>query len=156
MATVPIYEDSVAEMRGLIIERSVNIESLVNVIISMHFFKVPRLDFIEMVLEDEYFSAGTRVSILERLVKIDSSLLGKIRELHKIRNVFAHRIANRTTNTNKSSQVVAKGKDGQEIDFSLKADQFHKLADEVEQALVIISRSYISKLDDNLQKLFKI
>ena len=82
------------EKRGDIVEKFINIENLVSLIISRHY--VPIKDgistkFTSEVLFDEYFNFGLKVKILVKILGEESSWTQELRVLSKIRSAFAHR-----------------------------------------------------------------
>jgi len=81
----------VTKARGEVIESFINLETLINAIISQHYFKKVRQDFFFELLYNQSFNFGLRISILEKIVpKIDRNKLDKLRKLNAIRNYFAH------------------------------------------------------------------
>ena len=83
--------DELIKARGEIIEKFINLETLINAIISQHYFKKVRQDFFFELLYNQSFNFGLRISILEKIVSdIDSSKIEKLRKLNAIRNYFAH------------------------------------------------------------------
>ena len=83
--------EEISLLRAEVIDKSINIEWLINSIISQHFFGKPRIDFVSLVLYDEYCSFALKRRVL---IKIKPELAGKtehaINRLNTIRNYFAH------------------------------------------------------------------
>ena len=68
-----IDKDKLSKYRSEVIEKSINIEWIINAIISQHYLKRVILPFVLEVLYDEYFSFALRRNILKKIIKdIDS------------------------------------------------------------------------------------
>ena len=80
----------ISEYRSEVIEKFINIECLMNAIISQHYFKRVVLPFFLEVLYDEYFSFALRRRVLGKIVKIDAKIIENLNRLNTIRNYFAH------------------------------------------------------------------
>jgi len=79
------------ERRAEVIERFINIEQVVNAIISQHYFGKQALPFILRVLYDEGFNFGMKRRILEKIVpELDKGTREHLGRLNNIRNLFAH------------------------------------------------------------------
>ena len=84
-------KDELSKYRAEVIEKSINIEWIINAIISQHYFKQVRLPCLLEVLYDEYFSFALRRNILKKIIKdIDSQKIQDLNRLNTIRNYFAH------------------------------------------------------------------
>ena len=84
-------KDTLSRYRSEVIERFINIEWLINAIISQHYFKRVILPFVLEVLYDTSFSFALRRNILKKIVKdIDSKKAEDLNRLNNIRNYFAH------------------------------------------------------------------
>ncbi len=84
-------KDTLSKYRSEVIERFINIEWIINAIISQHYFKKPLKPFLFEVLYDEYFSFALKRRILEKIIKnIDSQKVQELNRLNTIRNYFAH------------------------------------------------------------------
>jgi hypothetical protein len=84
-------KDKLSKYRSEVIERFINIETLVDAIICQHYFKKMLINFYLEVLYDEYFSFGLKRRILEKIVKnINSQKMQDLNRLNTIRNYFAH------------------------------------------------------------------
>lgn len=82
---------ALARARGEVIEKFINLEWVINAIISQHYFGAVRIYFVLEVLYDEYCSFGLRRRILEKIIpKIDRKQLDGLNRLNTIRNYFAH------------------------------------------------------------------
>jgi hypothetical protein len=86
-----MVREELSKRRSDVIEKFINIESIINAIISQHYFKKVLINFYFEVLYDEYFSFALRRRILTKIVSdIDKDKLEKINRLNTIRNFFAH------------------------------------------------------------------
>jgi hypothetical protein len=83
--------DELTKARGEVIEKFINLETIINAIISQHYFKKVRQDFFFELLYNQSFNFGLRISILEKIVpNIDRIKVEKLRKLNAVRNYFAH------------------------------------------------------------------
>ena len=62
-------KENISKYRAEVIEKFINIESIIDVIISQHYFKLPNKSFIFEVLYDEYFSFALKRRILEKIIR---------------------------------------------------------------------------------------
>ena len=84
-------KDKISKYRAEIIVQFINIEKVINAIISQHYFKKVLLPFYLEVLYDEYFTFALRRRILEKIIKnINKQRVGDLNRLNTIRNYFAH------------------------------------------------------------------
>jgi hypothetical protein len=85
-------ECKIKERRAEIIERSINIESIVSTVICQHYLKLADMKFITEVLYDESFTVGLKLNILNKFIKEPEykDLVQNLRRLNRIRNIFAH------------------------------------------------------------------
>ena len=85
-------KETLSKYRAEVIERFINIETLIDAIICQHYFKRMLISFYLEVLYDEYFSFGLKRRILEKIVKddIDNKKVQELNRLNTIRNYFAH------------------------------------------------------------------
>src|ERR1700736_1318213 len=79
-----------AAARANVIERAINIESLLDVIISQHYLGKVTKKFLFEVLYDEYFNFGLKSKIFGKIVA-DQAWVHKLNRAASIRNYFAHR-----------------------------------------------------------------
>ena len=83
--------DLVSKYRSEVIERFINLEWLINAIISQHYFNKTYRPFMMEVLYDESFSFSLRKNILIKISPdFDKRILQKIFRMNTIRNYFAH------------------------------------------------------------------
>jgi hypothetical protein len=83
-------ETNLTKARGEIIEKFINIETIVGAIISQHYLKIVHFPFLTEVLADEYFNFGLKVKILRKIFPDDAATLEQLARLNAIRNYFAH------------------------------------------------------------------
>lgn len=83
-------EGKISKYRSEVIEKSINVETLINAIISQHYLKRVDNDFYFEVLYDEYFTSALRRRILEKIVDIEGQMKNDLGRLFNIRNYFAH------------------------------------------------------------------
>jgi hypothetical protein len=88
-------EKTLSQMRAEVIEKLINIEIIINAIISQHYLKKVVKPFLLEVLYDEYFSFALRRRILEKILKksipnYDKKQIEDLNRLNTIRNYFAH------------------------------------------------------------------
>jgi len=84
-------EQALSQARGEVIEKFINLETLINAIISQHYFGKLIQPFFLEVLYDEYCTFGLKRRILTKIVpNIDKGQVDKLNRLNTIRNYFAH------------------------------------------------------------------
>jgi len=83
--------ESVPILRSKVIESFINLECLVNAIITQHYFKRGYLPFLLEVLYDENCSFALKRNVLLKIVKdFDENIKNDLYRLNTIRNIFAH------------------------------------------------------------------
>jgi hypothetical protein len=86
-----VDKETLSKYRAEVIERFINIETLVDAIICQNYFKKMLINFYLEVLYDEYFSFGLKRRVLEKITKdVDSQKMQDLYRLNTIRNYFAH------------------------------------------------------------------
>jgi len=95
MEGINVDRERLKELRGIVIEKMINLETIISVIISQHYFKKVRKDFLLEVLYDEYFSFGLKRRIFEKIIKktpgdFNKPYVDDLNRLNTIRNLFAH------------------------------------------------------------------
>lgn len=86
--------NKIAQYRGVIIHDSINIEALIGAIIAIYFARDNKNnEFNRKVIDDEYFSFGLKIRILDKL-NLDTyhCFFEDIRRINSIRNTFAHNV----------------------------------------------------------------
>ena len=86
--------NKIAQYRGVIIHDSINIEALMGAIIAIYFVRDDKNnEFNRKVTDDEYFSFGLKIRILEKLnQEVYPQFFEDIRRINNIRNIFAHKV----------------------------------------------------------------
>lgn len=84
-------EKTVSLMRAEVIEKFINLQTIINAIISQHYFKKVYMPFFFEVLYDEYCSFALKRRILEKIVPdLNTKQIQDLNRLNTIRNYFAH------------------------------------------------------------------
>ena len=87
-------KDKISKYRSEVIESFINVEWIINAIISQHYIKRVEQSFLFEVLYDEYFTFALRRRILEKIIKnndkLDKQKVQDLNRLNTIRNYFAH------------------------------------------------------------------
>jgi hypothetical protein len=86
--------NKIAQYRGVIIHDSISIEALIGSIIAIYFVKDDKNnEFNRKIIDDEYFSFGLKIKILEKLnIETYNEFFEDIRRINNIRNLFAHQV----------------------------------------------------------------
>ena len=87
-------EDELTELRGEVMEGMIDLETMINCIISVRYLGKLDNDFYYEVLYDENFNLGLKINILAKILPSEKTHLKHIdnlRRLSVIRNHFAHR-----------------------------------------------------------------
>lgn len=81
----------IALYRSEIIEKFINVEKIMNLIISQYYFKKVRIDFLLDVLYNQYSNFALRLEIIKKILpEFDSKIEYDLRKLNVTRNYFAH------------------------------------------------------------------
>lgn len=87
-------KSNISEYRSEVIEKFINIETLINAIICHHYFHRVIMSFFLEVLYDEHFNFSLRRNIFEKILKklgkYENNKIQNLHKLNKIRNYFAH------------------------------------------------------------------
>lgn len=91
---IKILNNKIAQYRGVIIHDSINVEALMRAIIAIYFARDDKNnEFNRKVIDDEYFSFGLKVRILEKLnLEVYKGFFEELRRINNIRNTFAHQV----------------------------------------------------------------
>lgn len=83
--------NSISALRSEVIEKTINIEWLIHVIISQHYFGRVRIDFVSEVLYDEQcpFALKRRI-VLKLCPGLQGETEQQLNRINTIRNFFAH------------------------------------------------------------------
>ncbi len=132
-------KDKLSKYRAEVIERFVNVEWIINAIISQHYFKRVVMPFLLEVLYDEYFTFGLKRRILEKIVKdIDNQKVQELNRLNTIRNYFAHcnqEIFEISDTKKERGKIIDPRNVKKEIDFEGLYVEFMGIAGGVEEYL---------------------
>lgn len=135
---------SISKYRSEVIERSINIEALMDSIISQHYFKRVVMEFLLEVLYDEYFSFALKRRIIEKIIdNIDQQQLQNLNRVNTIRNYFAHvgqDIFYGKTPPSKDRQgsIPDPRRPDRSIDFKKLYDEFNQIFGNVERYLASV------------------
>lgn len=143
-----LVDESISKCRSEVIERTINIESIINSIISQHYFGRVLMPFLLEFLYDEYCTFALKRRVLEKIVPdIDKKKVQDLNRLNTIRNYFAH--CNQVliegpdpTDPTAVSKVIDPRKPDRGIDFKELHKEFLEIAGPVEKYLV---RVYMAK-----------
>lgn len=100
-----INREKIIKQRGEIIDKFINMEWIINAIISQWYMSKVEKEFIMEVLYDEYFSFSLKRRIIEKIFSERASsklrpklryMLDSLNRLNSIRNYFAHCTENMT------------------------------------------------------------
>jgi hypothetical protein len=131
-----------SKYRAEVIERFINIEWMINAIISQYYLKKVIKPFILEVLYDEYFSFALRRRILEKILKktdkYDSNIMNNLYRLNTIRNYFAHCGQEFIDFSDKElkGRIIDPKDTEKELDFASLHREFMEKAGEIEKYLV--------------------
>ncbi|MFA5061402.1 MAG: hypothetical protein WC494_03760 [Candidatus Pacearchaeota archaeon] len=91
---INVIANKIAQYRGVIIHDSISIEAMLGAIIAIYFVKDNKNnEFNRKVIDDEYFSFGLKIRVLEKLnFEVYSQFFEDIRRMNNIRNIFAHHV----------------------------------------------------------------
>jgi hypothetical protein len=127
--------EDLSEARANVIERAINIETLLDAIISQHYIGRVTRKFLFEVLYDEYFNFGLKVKIFSQITS-EQSWVHKLNRLASIRNHFVHRGRLTVDFERGEEPFVPDPKNvAKSIDFDGLYTEFGKLADALETFL---------------------
>jgi hypothetical protein len=136
-------KEEISKYRSEVIERAINIEWLMSIVICQHYFKKVMDKFLFEVMYDEYCSFALKRRIIEKIVNEGSINIQKLNRIITIRNYFAHRNQEIVSKASPEQPFVPDPRDTDKpIDFVSLYNEFTKLTKEIELALVNI---YIQK-----------
>ena len=152
-----MLKEELDKKRIYVIRKFINIESIINIIISSHYFKdkdgrgIVRGDFLFQVLNDEYFQSILRINILKKIVEdFDDKILSKLKALATIRNYLVHIDPNYFETDQKVNEETINlvgyyphpKNPKEKIDFEKEYNNFLELEKEVGKYLVDICKKY--------------
>lgn len=135
---IKILNNKIAQYRGVIIHDLISIDALIGAIIAIYFVKDNKNnEFNRKVIDDEYFSFGLKVRILEKLkIETYKEFFEDLRRMNTIRNTFAHQVPTL------DEGFFKKGKDGKETEINYMSDLHKEFLEK------------IKRVDDELHKIF--
>lgn len=155
-----LNDQSISKFRSEVIERTINIEWMLNGIISQHYFHKVVLPFVLEFLYDEYCSFALKRRVLEKIVPdIDKQKLQDLNRVNTIRNYFAH--CNQVlidgpdpTDPVATSKVVDPRRLDKGIDFERLHTEFIGIAGQVEEylAAVYVAKGGLLRKDEEFKK----
>ena len=141
-------EQVVSQARAEVIEKFINLEWLINLIISQHYFGKVYRPFILEVLYDENCSFILRRRILEKIIPgLDKKQIQNLNRLNTIRNYFAHTGPQIVEGAKVGKGQATKVPDPRKLD---KAIDFTKLYKEFQRMEPIVAE-YLFKLYQELR-----
>lgn len=123
--------------RSIVIEKSINIEMLINFIISQKYIGKCKKDFLFDVLYDPCFTFGLKINILEKIkpsVKELENELKNLRRLNNIRNLFDH--CNSSYHDGERTFIPHPKNIDNEIDFRLLYNEFCQIEPNINKVLL--------------------
>jgi len=155
-----LSDESISKFRSEVIEHTINIEWIVNVIISQHYFRRVLLPFVLEFLYDEYCTFALKRRVLEKIVPdFDKHKLQDLNRVNTIRNYFAHcgqelTVGSDPTNPSASSRVVDPRNLERGVDFEKLHKEFVAIAGSLEEYLgrVYVTKGGILRKKDDFKK----
>jgi len=148
-----MYNTTDSKYRSEVIERFINIEWLLNAIITQHYFKRMVSSFLFEVLYDEYFNFGLKRRIIEKIIpNINGQRLQDLNRLNTIRNYFAHCnqemfFGSGIPSSQEKGFIPDPRKPDREVDFKKLYEEFIEKEGLVADYLMDILRKLGGKLD---------
>lgn len=144
---------NISKYRSEVIERAINIEWMLNIIITQHYLGRVSYPFVVEVLYDEYFSFALKRRIFEKIVKNpDSKKMQDLNRINTIRNHFAHRSQKILEISKGEAKLKAiDPKDlSKELDFEELYKEFIRIIDPLEKYLesIFIQKGVIRRKID--------
>ncbi len=122
-------DKQISQYRSYVIEKFINLEMMINVIITIYYLKKTSFQFLYEVLYDEYFSFALKrrilVKILDNINKLDEKEINKLNRMNTIRNYYAH-CRMRYTPIEGEEYYPDPRKKGKKIDFEKMYKEFIK------------------------------
>ena len=135
---------SISSLRAEVIERTIQLETIICVIISTHYLGMARSDFIFDFLYDEYCSfALKRRILLKTCPELSGDIEQKLNRINSIRNLFAH-VGHpfiEGPDPNGPSRVPSPRDFNKSVDFSALHQEFRHLDELVLAALIAVLKS---------------
>jgi len=147
-----MYDTPESKYRSEVIERFINVEWLINAIITQHYFKRMVSSFLFEVLYDEYFNFGLKRRILEKIIpNINKKRIQELNRLNTIRNYFAHCnqeifFGSEIPSSQEKGFIPDPRKIAEEVDFKKLYDEFLLKEESVTNYLVDILKGLGAKM----------
>jgi hypothetical protein len=131
--------NEISKYRAEVIERAINIEWIINAIISQHYFKYVNINFLFEVLYDQNITFALKRNILDKILQSrnhqNEQKMHELNRLNSIRNYFAHCNQEIYTIKSKEGFIPDPKKPENPIDFNKLYEEFITIAKQVESWL---------------------
>lgn len=126
-------KEEIISQRGEIINKFINIEWIINAIISQWYMSKVEKEFVLEVLYDEYFSFALKRRIIEKIFSKRApsklrpklrSMLNSLNRLNSIRNYFAHCTESMTLSNIDGEYIPDPKNHDRHLDFQALYDEF--------------------------------
>jgi len=128
-------KQEISECRAEVITKFLDLERMVNIIISEYYLGSISGNFLIDVLYDPFFSFGLKINILEKIGAVKEGDIILVRKLNTIRNIFAHEQFGFVVEEKEEKIVFLDTKRGKEIDYAAEYRLFLQLYPNVLGAL---------------------
>lgn len=126
---------NINSVRGNIVNAFVQIEMLVNAVLTNYFALEERhSDFLTSFLADEYCTVGLKIKVMEKNIKEDKTYKGfyeDLRRLNNIRNMVAHSMPSSFPN----KLAVFSSKEMKQVDIGILEKEFKEKDNKVHSSL---------------------
>lgn len=154
-------EQELIESRGYITDRLTHLDNALCLLISRHYFKIAREDFIEDILYERDVPVSSKVKMLKKIFKrleLEVTYLNKINSLMEIRNIFGHSWTvvtedNPVGASQKNTDLTLRKNDTEDHNLADLKNEFEETFTEVQQYLLRLLGADPTK--KNLQSLPK-
>lgn len=128
-------KEEIISQRGEIINKFINIEWIINAIISQWYMGKVEKEFVMEVLYDAYFSFSLKRRIIEKIFSVRTHsklranfkpMLDSLNRLNSIRNYFAHCTESMTLENADGEYIPDPRDNGKHLDFQKLYDEFMK------------------------------
>lgn len=132
--------------RQKVIERAINIENIISMLITFHFFpnKEKGIDsnFLQDVLYDPYATIAFKINLLQKCFPgFGEKNIQKLRRIFNIRNIFAHCGLRMSSSVDpKNFSVIDPKKKNEPLDYKKLTDEFNKEAEDQEKNLFELAK----------------
>jgi hypothetical protein len=132
--------------RQKIIERAINIENIISILITFHYFpekeKGINGNFLQDVLYDPHATVAFKVNLLQKCFpEYGEKNIQKIRRIFNIRNIFAHCGLKMSSSVDpKNFSAIDPKKKNEPLDYESLTNEFNKEADNQEKNLIALAK----------------